>query len=165
MLISCLYVGFYSFFILYMYVTVLCVTWSFNYLPKGLIKLSKSKYTTVFIHCKNKLFHCVRIFVIFPLFVHSLNSCHAFFHARFRNFTKLKSRSYNKYSHSINKLFFFFLRKHTHTHTHTKPSHSYNQNKDACHFVEQTIFSACLISITRHCNTCHKIRRRIYFFF
>ena len=124
MLISCLYVGFYSFFILYMYVTVLCVTWSFNYLPKGLIKLSKSKYTTVFIHCKNKLFHCVRIFVIFPLFVHSLNSCHAFFHARFRNFTKLKSRSYNKYSHSINKLFFFFFAQtHTHTHTHTRSRH------------------------------------------
>ena len=61
---------------------------------------------------------------------------------------QIKSRSCNKYSHSINKQIV----------KHTRSSHIHIVKNN---LFPKLFFSVGLISITRHCNTSHKIRHRI----
>lgn len=126
--------------------------WSFLFANSRMLN---SKFTSVLyvtllplvsIHCRDKSLHCLHIFVIFPLLFVALTAVMPF-PCQIQKFHKIKSRSYNKYSHSINKQ----IAK------HTQSSHIHIIKIKNLAF----IFSVGLISITRHCNTFHKIRHRI----
>lgn len=102
------------------------------------------------IHCRNKLQHCMHTVAIFTLLFIALTAVMPY-PCQIQKLHKIKSGSNNKNSHSINKQ----IAK------RTQGSHIHIIKIKDLSFIEQAMFSVGPISVTRHCNTFHKIRQRI----